>query len=450
MRIVTPPLIVEENDGFINDILERKAYGEALLNLVVNSSDDLVVSLDGKWGEGKTTFIKMWQGLLLEDNIPNIYIDAFENDYIDDAFISVVSSITRYAETNISDENQDKIIELKEKSKMVGGQLLSWTAKVGLKAATLGVIKDSEIEELMDIKGDLAKGVSDLAGGFIEERINSHTNDIELIQSFKELLSKLPERLQSGEGKPLIIIIDELDRCKPSYAVEVVEKIKHLFSVKNIVFILVMNKLQLEESIKSVYGKNIDAHTYLQKFIHLEMKLPKRTGRRHENDITSYSRKLFELHEIEAWGEGQYIIDSIDALANHLNLSLRQLEKVYTNIALFYGSSSKNQFRLAPIVSFLSVVKVINSELFEELLYQTIIYPNVEKAFNYNVTTNNSDLMYKIMNWVRFGLMNDEEYRELSEEDEIKRYNSALFQYNIDREEIIPFLAKKINMFITG
>ncbi len=100
MRLVTPPLVVTEKDGFQNDILERKAYGEALLNLVTRSNDELVISLDGQWGEGKTTFVKMWQGLLNQTGIPNIYIDAFANDYVDDAFISVASAITSYANTH--------------------------------------------------------------------------------------------------------------------------------------------------------------------------------------------------------------------------------------------------------------------------------------------------------------------------------------------------------------
>ena len=130
MKIVTPPLVVRENDGFINDALDRSSYGEALLNLVVRSSDALVISLDGKWGEGKTTFVKMWQGLLTKSNVPNIYIDAFSNDYVDDAFICIASAITNYAETHISKENSERIIELKAKTKKVGVELLSWTARI--------------------------------------------------------------------------------------------------------------------------------------------------------------------------------------------------------------------------------------------------------------------------------------------------------------------------------
>ena len=280
MRIVTPPLNIQNDEGFTRDILDRKGFADGLLNLVSRSSDELVISLDGKWGEGKTTFVRMWQGLLSENNIPNIYIDAFANDYVDDAFISIASSITTYASENISKDKEETLKEFKGKAKKVGVQLLSWSAKIGVKAATLGAIKDSDIDELKDISKDLAKGTSDVIGNFVEERLTSHAKNIEVIESFKSILSKIPSEISNGENKPLVIIIDELDRCKPTYAVEVIEKVKHLFSVQKVVFVLVMHRNQLEEAVKSVYGQNIDAHTYLQKFINIETSLPKRNGDR--------------------------------------------------------------------------------------------------------------------------------------------------------------------------
>jgi energy-coupling factor transporter ATP-binding protein EcfA2 len=88
MKLVTPSLVVEESDGFRNDALQRQQFGEALSNLVIRSTDELVISLDGKWGEGKTTFVKMWQGLLNERGVPSIYIDAFQNDYTEPPRVS--------------------------------------------------------------------------------------------------------------------------------------------------------------------------------------------------------------------------------------------------------------------------------------------------------------------------------------------------------------------------
>ncbi len=451
MRIVTPSLVVEDGESFAKDILDRKKYGEALRNLVSRSSDALVISLDGKWGEGKTTFVKMWQGLLSESSIPNIYIDAFANDYIDDAFITVASAITNYAEKTIVKGQKEKIAKLKEKSKKVGGQLLSWSARIGIKAATLGVIKDSDIDGLKDIKGDVSKTASDLAGKFVEERISNHSKDIEIIQSFRELLSELPSKLESEGEKPLVVIIDELDRCKPTFAVELVEKIKHLFSVENVVFLLVMNKTQLEESIKSVYGQNIDAHTYLQKFINIEAKLPKHTGERYTNDLSKYTNRLLQLHELNTWGDDRNIVDCTEPLANHFNLSLRQLEKVFTNLAVFYGASAENHLRLVPVVVFLAVVKVIDPRLFDDLLHGRVSYADVVDKLKINNLDDESERnrkLYWSMQWVRYSLLSEKEFSEVPEEDEIKGFGQSLWKYNVSRESLIPIFAQQLSMFV--
>ena len=451
MRIVTPSLNIENDEGFTRDILDRKAFAEGMLNLISRSSDELVISLDGKWGEGKTTFVKMWQGLLSENNIPNIYIDAFANDYVDDAFISIASAITKYANENFPIGKDETLKEFKGKAKKVGVQLLSWSAKVGIKAATLGIVKDSDIDELKDISNDLAKGTSDVVGDFVEERLTSHAKDIEIIESFKSILSKIPYEISSREDKPLVIIIDELDRCKPTYAVEVIEKVKHLFSVEKVVFVLVMHRSQLEEAVKSVYGQNIDAHTYLQKFINIETSIPKRNGDSYRNDLKKYNDQLMKVHEIETWGDEKTLKEGIEKLACFYDLSLRQLERVYTIIAVFYASSSKEQLRLTPIISFLSVIKVIKPILFKRLLVSDITYSEVMKIsglVDSSFVDGRATTINLIMDWVKFSLISDEDFSNLSENDRLRRFNSdELWRYNIEREQIIPLFSQKIGMF---
>jgi predicted KAP-like P-loop ATPase len=343
MKLVTPSLSIEIDDGFKNDVLRRRPFGEALANLVINSSGELVISLNGKWGEGKTTFIKMWQGLLKEKGIPSIYVDAFQNDYTDDAFISVAGAITAYLDKQpIAEEKRQ---EFKDKAKKVGVRLLSWSAKVGIKAATLGAIKEADIEALSAIGDDFAEDTSNVMADLIKQRLASHSDENAIIQSFKNSLSSLPQEMGEGGNKRFVIIIDELDRCRPSFAVEMLEKIKHLFSVENVVFLMVMHKEQLEEAIKCVYGANIDAHTYLQKFINLEATLPKKIIDRYENDLDSYIKRLLTLHGINMWGDEQRLQDYLLSLAKYFSLSLRQLEKVFTNLALIYGTSAENQYR---------------------------------------------------------------------------------------------------------
>ncbi len=450
MRIVVQPLIVNENDSFENDLFDRRPFGESLLNVVERSNGELVISLDGQWGEGKTTFVKMWQGLLNESDIPNIYVDAFTNDYVDDAFISIASAITSYVDNNSADK--DKALEFKERAKDVGGKLLAWSAKLGVKAATLGVLKDSDIEELQDIKGDLANNTSAIVGEFIGERLSSHSKDIELVQQFRDLLSELPAVLSKEEKKPLVVIIDELDRCKPTYAVELIEKIKHLFAVGNVVFLLVMHKKQLEEAVKCIYGQNIDAHTYLQKFINIETSIPKRITGRHGNDLGRYSRKLLELHELETWGDDRNIIDCVEPLTTHYNLSLRQLERVFTNIAILYSSSSERHLRLVPIIVFISVIKVVNTSLFQSLLHRKATYEEVCSKVGLSDDMDPEDSEYNrklhwLMMWVKYSLISEHEFRALDEEDRLKGLGQNLWEYSVERENLIPIFIQQLSMF---
>lgn len=451
MKLVTPSLVVEDSDGFKNDSLQRQQFGGALSNLVTRSTDELVISLDGKWGEGKTTFVKMWQGLLKEKGIPSIYIDAFQNDYTEDAFISIASAITSYVDKHSVEA--EKSSDFKDKAKKVGVRLLSWTAKIGIKAATLGVIKESDIDALSEIGEDVAADTSETIADLIKERLSAHDKETELIRSFRESLSDLPATLMGNSSGRLVIIIDELDRCKPSFAVEVLEKIKHLFSVKNVAFLLVMHKQQLEEAIRSVYGINIDAHTYLQKFINVETSIPKRVNDRHSNDIDLYIKKLLELHEITTWGDNRSIVDCLIPLAQHFNLTLRQLEKVFTNLAIIYSTSGENHLRLVPVIVFIAVVKVVSPRIFSDLLLGKISFSSLCEQLEIrelNEGERGKRKLFWVMNWIRFSMLTESEYQGINASDPIKEFGRSLWEYSVDREQLLPIFCQKLSMFIVN
>ncbi|ELJ8483767.1 hypothetical protein RUK26_003403, partial [Vibrio cholerae] len=450
MKLVIPSLDISEDEGFKQDILKREAFGESLKNLVIRSDDELVISLDGKWGEGKSTFVKMWQGLLKNNNIPNIYIDAFSNDYIEDAFISVASAITTYVEKNASRSKNEKIIEYKKKAKDIGVKLLSWGTKVGVKALTLGIIKDSDIEGLQDIKDDIAASSSSSISTFVEEKLSSYQADIELFESFRTLLSELPDEIEGNDGNPLVIIIDELDRCKPTYAVELIEKVKHLFSVKNVVFVLVMHRQQLEGAVKSIYGSEIDAHTYLQKFINVETSLPKITKSRYSSDLDKYCERLFDLHDLTTWGDRENLQESIVSLAKYYNLSLRQLERVYTNLAIFYASSAQNHLRIVPLLSLLAVIKVTHPDVYLRLGKSDITYDELIADLNLLEFKNDSEVTRKIefiLSWFKFSLIPENEFLEINENDRVRRYGESLWRYDIERNRLIPLFIERLNIF---
>ena len=94
------------------------------------------------------------------------------------------------------------------------------------------------------------------------------------VQEFKAVLRRMAEKSKEATKRPLIVMIDELDRCRPTYAIEVLEVAKHSFSVENIVFVLAINRSELAHSIQVIYGDRFDAEGYLRRFFDIEFQLP--------------------------------------------------------------------------------------------------------------------------------------------------------------------------------
>lgn len=370
MRLVTPEIDINKDDPFENDKLNRKPLAESLLNLISNVEDNLVISLDAPWGDGKTTFVKMWQGFLKNNRVESLYFDAFANDSFEDPFMALVGSIKVLIEKEFSEKSptKQKLYEFKDRAVKVGSRLLTWGAKVGVKAVTLNVIKDSDIEQLKDIAGDIASDTGESVSKFIEDKINSYQDILNATAEFKEKLEELADEAYKENQKPLVFIIDELDRCKPIYALELIEKIKHLFSVKHIVFVLVMHAEQLAESVKCVYGQNIDARTYLQKFINIECRLPKIEKKTPisfvpENDYKQYCLFLCEVHGLPV---GDWI-EVMCVPARLFKLSLRDMQRCFTYLTLFFAQMGKKQHKDHHLLSLLTILKVKRPEMFEKI-----------------------------------------------------------------------------------
>ncbi len=431
-KIIVQPMEVKDGDAFENDVLDRQGFGEILSNLVSQSDDELVISLGGKWGEGKTTFVKMWQGLLTQRNIHNIYVNAYENDYSDDAFVAIVGEIIGYFK-----KNNIELDDFEPRAKKIMVELLGLGFNAGSNMILPGVITFGGIKKLKKIQSEVVNDV-------ISKKLELYKKDVAIIQPFRDLLSKMPRRLGPNNDNPLVIIIDELDRCRPTYAIDFIEKVKHLFSVPNVIFVLVMNKEQLEESIKAVYGRYIDAHAYIQKFINIETSIIKRTGdHSHDNDIVKYNAILVNKYPHKEWGEE--VSEYIEALAKHFNLSLRELEKVYANLAVFYVSHTGGVFGSFPLLFFLAVMKVKKPSEFNKLLHQDITYDVLIE----NIKLKEGFYMKKLKDvdmWIQLTFITDEQFRNLSVDDPIRRYNEML-PSGISRKKMMHYLAKRLSMF---
>lgn len=402
---------VSDADPFANDWLERKGFADQLTNIIENNKQgEVVIGLSGQWGEGKTTFVRMWQKHMENKDIASIYFDAFEYDYLEDVFLSLAIEIYNYAKVNGLTAKEDYL----NKSKNTYHLLQAMIAK------TPPINIDSSLQEkLVDNASqpfDIAKIIKDNLNFSLDNAFEQALRQKEVFKDFKKSLSQLATQA-SSQDIPLVIIIDELDRCKPSFAVEVLEKIKHLFLVEGVIFVLSMHHEQLEESIKKVYGQNIDAHTYLQKFIDYPTRLPK-AELSNDNSRNKYFWNQVEFLELPVTSRDNTSIESayklfID-LSNYYDLSYRQLNKALQNYNYLLSSLSLRYGDIYPrmfLMVFISILKVQNGALIAKIREDTVIredliqvIPESNKKYSYSVEL--------LQNLVSFSFLTIDDFQE--------------------------------------
>ena len=153
---------------------------------------------------------------------------------------------------------------MQDRLKEVGSQLARRSVPLMLRLASAGLIDDDAVQT--------AVGDEPALGG--EDLFESYLQDKELVAEFREELEAFAGHITEEKGGPLFFFVDEMDRCRPDFALELLEHIKHLFDVPGIVFILAVDPGKLHHSIKSLYGQGMDARGYLRRFIQLEYELP--------------------------------------------------------------------------------------------------------------------------------------------------------------------------------
>lgn len=365
MRLTVPEIKLDNNEGFTTeiDIFNRKGFGDRLYNLISNSNENLVLALDAQWGEGKSTFIKMWcneNKYRQQPPLETIYFDAFENDYQKDPFLALASEIYEL----LDDKLENKKDEFKAKASQVFKTFSRGVIKTGIRLGTAGLIDGTILDEA---EKDLSKLVSEQVDMAIASKFESSKLDKMALKNFKDFLSDIA--LNHTEGKRIVFVIDELDRCRPDFALDLLENIKHLFSVPGVTFLLVMNRHQLEESVKCRYGAGIDSVTYLQKFINVWLSLPRASGKYQQDDGAQYLKV-----SINSMAENSQILSSkafniLEALVKHLKPSFRDIERILTYYAIIENSHKDSMNELYQnMMAVICYVKVMNPKLLDEVM----------------------------------------------------------------------------------
>ena len=264
IRIQPREIEVPRDDPFRHDLLGRKEPVEILTQLVGGFEGPCVLAIDAAWGTGKTTFFRMWAQHLRNGGFPVVEFNAWENDFSGEPFVALSTELTehldKYADT-------DETLATKiAKTKKVAIEVLRRAFPSAIRLATAGFLDLTPLTE---------KELGQVLGSFAKDKLSEYHEAQKSVKAFKYTLQDLAKTLaQSGNKPPLIVMVDELDRCRPSYAVELLEAAKHLFSVDHIVFVLAVNRRELAHSIKSLYGRDFDAAGYLRRFFDVDFRLP--------------------------------------------------------------------------------------------------------------------------------------------------------------------------------
>ena len=258
-------LKIPESEPFANDKLGRKEPAEILTRLVRSFDGPCVVAIDAAWGKGKTTFLKMWARHLRNGGCPVVEFNAWETDLAVDPFVALAEEL---------------IQEIRSYDGSNGTMLDDFKSAVGkiLRRVTLESTKSA----VNSLAGPIAATtVTNLLDSLAQQRISEYANAKEALRHFRISLRRLAVDLEKNDKRqrPLVVVIDELDRCRPTYAIELLETAKHLFSVDGVVFALGINRAELEHSVSAVYGANFDGAGYLRRFFDIDFRLPE-TDRR--------------------------------------------------------------------------------------------------------------------------------------------------------------------------
>ena len=175
-----------------------------------------------------------------------------------------MASIKRQLDEMGAKDTEQRFGEL---AKRAGGLIRSKALPILLRGLARKALDDETAKEVLDVIGASEEDISSFVGAMAEEQLRAQEAAEEALARFREYLGEtvtaLTEKEQDPARRKIIIFVDELDRCRPTYAIEVLECVKHLFSVEGLVFVLALDDEQLRNTIASVYGAGFDGWTSL-------------------------------------------------------------------------------------------------------------------------------------------------------------------------------------------
>lgn len=309
----------------LRDEYQRRPIAEKIIQLLDGEIKVSPLVIDGSWGAGKTEFCHKLIHLIEdgETGLHPIYVDAFRADHADEPLMTLMAAVL-------------KALPEKDREPLIKKALpaIKFGIKTTFKAGTSWILKQDAADLVDDYEDELKKAGDEVINHAIESLLTDHVVAEESISTLQSALRELAEQ------KPIVVFIDELDRCRPDFSVNMLESIKHVFEVDGVQFVLIANFDQLRSSVNHCYGKGLDAQRYLDRFVSFRFDLSethKPNG--HEAILASISHlknliansELLKDSKLNERGLG----DLLTVLVTENRLSLREVETFVLHLEIY-------------------------------------------------------------------------------------------------------------------
>lgn len=367
MKLRPPPFEIPDGDPYRFDRLQRKEAVETVANIIRSSGSPLTISLHAPWGFGKSTFVQLLgHELKNEPTVRTISVNAWENDFVDDAMVALLGDLELGIEAlHVSGTQKTKLQKSLAQAMAIGKRLVKNAAPTAIKIATAGIVDLDQLTE---------EALAELSERLATDKLNQYESARRSVLGFRQQLEKvaaIASDVDEQEQTPLVIIIDELDRCRPPHAIRMLEIVKHFFSVPNIVFVMAMDREQLGHSIRSSYGADMDVDGYLARFMDVQLNLPQPSTRAFcDAQFDRFGlNEFFRKRQSESFRyDREEALEAIASLSGGLGLSLRAIEKAFVALSLAVRATPERQFLHPLFLMTLVSIRLANPALYDQFV----------------------------------------------------------------------------------
>jgi hypothetical protein len=390
------------------DLFQRKDFADFLTQYLTakacpSGGNDLrpfSMALNAGWGRGKSFFVDRWAEHLSKKTPrhPVMLFNAWASDVAADPLVAFMAAFKLALDLEV--EKLGSIGEVKVAIQAGVDKIVTGVRRAYLPAAKVvlkGVVKKLSGVALDEVGEALETGDTDVDPGRIEELKTEGLAATEkgLDEFFKKALaeqsdlakivSSLRASIEStlttlaAEGNlalPMFVFVDELDRCRPPFAIALLEGIKHLFGVRGVCYVVSTNLDQLAKATGAVYGSGFDGSGYLKRFFDVQCELPNPSPLKFAESLFSKSPVIADartklghglpeggLNDTD-WGTGEH--SAFCWVADEFSLDLRSQEQVFAAVEASVSSLGKRDIHLLWLIT-LCAIRHKHLEVFEDL-----------------------------------------------------------------------------------